>query len=565
MRETISARRLTLLLSVAQVALALLLAGLGELALLYSGPTAPDPPFAAALFVIGAWVYGAAGVIAWLRRPSSLMGLLLTAGAFVWLLAGLNNTTVPALVAAGQIVQTLPIALLIHLLLAFPSGRLRSTAARVTTLAAYVISLVGQIPIYLFRAGPLMAADRPDLVDAGRWTQRGFGAIVVLATCALLARRLLAVTPAQRRVLAPLSLYGIVAVLVIPLNSLLSELIDDPLTRATVQLTVMGLMPVAFVLAASLGGFARTGDVEELGAQLGAAGRARLGDLLADTLGDRSLALLFRVPDTDGWVNGDGVPTVPPSANGRRGVVEVELAGETIGAIVYDATLLTRPAEVREAARVVALALDRERLTVELRVSRARLVEASDTERRRIARDLHDGLQSRLVLLAVQAGVIGGEANQLHDEIQTAIDELRALVHGVMPAELTERGLAAAVEALADRMPTAVALEFESAHDDRLPPLVESTGYFVVSEALVNAVKHARADELGVSLRCGADDWLRIEVRDNGIGGARIGRNGGGAGLRSMVDRVEALGGRLRIDSATGAGTNVRVELPCGS
>ncbi len=435
-----------------------------------------------------------------------------------------------------------------------------------TVVAAYVISLVGQIPIYIWRAGsPLLVADRPDLVDAGRWVQRGFGAIVVLSACVLLARRFQAATPEQRRVLAPLSLYGIVAVLVIPLNSLLSELIDDPLTRANVQLTVMGLVPVAFVLAASLGGFARTGDVEELGAQLGTGGRRRLNDLLAETLGDRSLELLFRVPDTDGWVNGDGVFTVPPSANGRRGVVEVELAGETIGAIAYDATLLTRPQEVQEAAHVVALALDRERLTVELRVSRARLVEASDTERRRIARDLHDGLQSRLVLLAVQAGVVGGEADRLQSEIQTAIDELRALVDGVMPAELTERGLAAAVEALADRMPTAVALTFESAHEERLPPLVESTGYFVVSEALVNAVKHARADELAVSLRCGADDWLRIEISDNGIGGARVGRAGAGHGLRSMVDRVEALGGRLRIDSATGAGTRVRVELPCGS
>ncbi len=118
-RAAIPARRLTLLLAIAQVMLAVLLAGLGELALLYSGADAPDPPFAAALFVIGAWTYAAAGAVAWVRRPSSLMGLLLTAGAFLWLAAGLNNTDVPALVAAGQIVQTLPIALLIHLLLAF--------------------------------------------------------------------------------------------------------------------------------------------------------------------------------------------------------------------------------------------------------------------------------------------------------------------------------------------------------------------------------------------------------------------------------------------------------------
>jgi signal transduction histidine kinase len=108
-------------------------------------------------------------------------------------------------------------------------------------------------------------------------------------------------------------------------------------------------------------------------------------------------------------------------------------------------------------------------------------------------------------------------------------------------------------------MPIEVALDVAGL-ERRLPPAVESTGFFVVSEALVNAVKHARASELAVTLRRGPEDRLSIEVRDDGIGGA-----GNGNGTRSIADRVEALGGRLRIDSATGAGTCVRVELPCGS
>jgi signal transduction histidine kinase len=552
------ARRLTLVLGVVQVAVAALLLGLTELALLYSGP-GPSPPWVAAGLVGGAWVYAGAGVVAWLRRPGSLMGLLMTAGAFAWIAAGLRDTDVSALAAVGLVLQTVPLALVIHLLLAFPSGRVRSGPARATVLAAYAVALIGQIPLYLFAAsGPLQLADRPDLFDAGRWVQRSAGALVVLATCVLLARRLRALAPAQRRVLAPLSLYGIVAVLLIPVSSALGDVLSDSLAKEVVQVSVLGCVPIAFVVAASRGGFARTGEIDDLGALLGNGGRTELSDVLAATLGDDTVELLFRVPGERGWVNSAGVAAIPPAASGGRGVVEVELAGETIGAIVYDATLLTRPDEVREAARIVALALDRERLTVELRASRARLVEAGDAERRRIARDLHDGLQSRLVLLAVQAGVARGSTAELREGIETAIDELRALVHGVMPAELTERGLPAAVKGLADRMPIDVALDV-AGFERRPSPAVESTAYFVAAEAMVNAVKHAHAARLTVTLARAAER-LSIDVRDDGIGGA-----GSGNGIRSMTDRVEALGGKLRIDSALGAGTRVTVELPCAS
>jgi signal transduction histidine kinase len=550
-------RRLTLVLSVAQVAAATVILGVVELALMYSG-AGPSPPWVAALFVAGAWVYAGAGVLAWLRRPGSLMGLLMTAGAFAWLLAGLVNTNVSALVAIGLVVTTVPVALIIHLLLAFPSGRVRG-GARATVLATYAVALIGQVPLYLFApGGPLQVADRPGLVEAGHWVQRSAGVLVVLSTCWLLARRLVALAPQQRRVLAPLSLYGIVAVLIVPLGSAFGDIAGDPVTKAAIQLSVLGLVPVAFVVAASRGGFARTGEIDDLGALLGDAGRTELADLLAATLGDGTVELLFRVPGAEGWVNSAGVTAIPPAASDRRGVVAVELAGETIGAIVYDATLLTRPDEVRQAARIVALSLDRERLTVELRASRARLVEAGDAERRRIASDLHDGLQSRLVLLAVQAGVTRGSTTELREGIEAAIDELRALVHGVMPAELTERGLPAAVKGLADRMPVVVVLDV-AGFEQRPSPAVESTAFFVTAEAMVNAVKHAHATELTVTLVRNRQQLL-IEVRDDGIGGA-----GSGHGIRSMTDRVEALGGSLQIESALGAGTEVRVELPCAS
>ncbi|MDW5598403.1 sensor histidine kinase [Conexibacter stalactiti] len=556
-------RRQALTLAVGQVAAGALIAGLVELALFYSGNDDP-PAWPAVLYVAGAWIYVAAGTVAWLRRPGSRIGLLMTIGGFAWLGAGLINTSVPALVAAGSIVQTVPIAILVHLLLAFPSGRLRGTAERVTVAGIYGVSLVLQAPRYLLAPGPLQIDEDPQLLDVAAWTQRGVATAFVLVACALLLRRLRDAPPAQRRVLGPLSLYGAVAALAMPLGAGIVDLLDGrgAILLSCVQMGLTAGVTVFFAIAVSRGGFARTGQIEELGARLGGeeGRREGLAEVLGETLGDSSLELLFRVPGEQSWVNGAGVATVPPAASTRRGVAKVQLGDETIGAIVYDATLLTRSDEVREAAQIVALALDRERLTVELRASRARLVEAGDEERRRIARDLHDGLQSRLVLLAVQAGVAPGTSSELREGIEVAIDELRALVHGVMPAELTERGLPAAVNELADRMPIDVVLEV-AGFERRPSPAVESTAFFVTAEAMVNAVKHARADELTVTLAHG-ERALRIEVRDDGTGGAGA-RSGNG--IRSIADRVEALGGRLRIDSATGAGTRVMVELPCAS
>lgn len=269
-------RRLTLVVGAAQVAIAALILGVIELAAFYTGP-APREGWVAALFVVVAWVYAGAGVVALLRRPGSLMGLLMTAGSFAWLLSALTNAHLEALVALGLIFTTVPLALVIHLLLAFPSGRLRTRSARVITIAAYLLALIGQAPLYLFAAeGPLSVAARPDLAAAGHTVGRSIGALLVLSTAVLLARRLRALPPAQQRVFAPLSIYGILAVLLIPVSSALTQAFSDPVTHTVIQLCMLGLVPVAFVVAALRGGFAHTGEAEELGTLLGDGGRGEL-------------------------------------------------------------------------------------------------------------------------------------------------------------------------------------------------------------------------------------------------------------------------------------------------
>lgn len=542
------------------IAVAALFAAGAELVLMMQPPAAH---WAAALFPAGALVYVAAGLIAWTRRPSSRLGFLLVVGGGVLLLSGLVNTGVEALVAVGQLTRILGIAVIIHLLIGFPTGRLHTRAARLVVASGYVVCLIFELPIRLLSPdGPLSVADRPEVVSTAITVLRVAGALLVLATAALLVGRLRRATPEQRRVLAPLSGYGIFALLIVQWGSEVARWLFDGggLTLVVIQLTVIALVPVAFAVAASRGGFARTADIAELGSWLGAEESARpaLRQALADTLGDSSLQLLFRLPGDDGLVDDSGAAVSRPAPGGARGLVDIELGGEPVGAIVYDAVLLDRPADIREAGRVIALALDRERLVVELRASRSRLVAAADDERRRIARDLHDGLQSRLVFLAVQAGT-GADAGTLRTGIEAAIDELRDLVEGVMPTQLTELGLPAAVEDLADRLPTPIVLRV-AGFEQRLAPAVETAAYFIVSEAIVNAVKHAGSTTLAVSLER-AGGKLSIEVADGGAGGARV---GGGNGMRGMDDRVAALGGLLAVESA-GDGTRVKAVIPCAS
>jgi signal transduction histidine kinase len=199
--------------------------------------------------------------------------------------------------------------------------------------------------------------------------------------------------------------------------------------------------------------------------------------------------------------------------------------------------------------------------------ARQRIIAAADEERRRIERDLHDGAQQRLVAVALTLGLAESQlesdpANaarliaQAREEAQLAIKELRDLARGIHPAVLSERGLCAALEALATRSPVPVAVV--GVPEAPLDPSVEVAAYFVTAEALTNVAKYAHASEACVELSVD-DARLRVEVRDDGRGGAELET---GSGLRGLRDRVEALDGRFELDSPPGAGTRVTVEIP---
>jgi signal transduction histidine kinase len=209
------------------------------------------------------------------------------------------------------------------------------------------------------------------------------------------------------------------------------------------------------------------------------------------------------------------------------------------------------------------VAEERERARAQVHV---RLVEAADEERRRVVRDLHDGAQQRLVHAVItlklarraleegsdDAGELVGEGLE---QAEAAVSALRELAHGILPAVLTRRGLQAGVESLTTRVSLPVAVDVCS---DRFPPAIEATAYFVVSEALTNAVKHSDADRAEVW--AGVEDGaLRVDVRDDGAGGARLDR---GEGLQGLEDRLDALDGELLVQSPPDGGTLVRAVLP---
>jgi PAS domain S-box-containing protein len=252
-----------------------------------------------------------------------------------------------------------------------------------------------------------------------------------------------------------------------------------------------------------------------------------------------------------------GFETVRLHRDGRELDVEISAAPirDATGAIVGAMAILSDIS-------------DRRRQEEELRASRARIVQAGDDARRKLERNLHDGAQQRLVALSVSLRLAEAKLSSAdpdsaaatlagaREELGLALEELRELARGIHPAILTDHGLAAAVRALVARMPLPVEVELA---EEQLPPQVEAALYYVVAESLANVVKYAGASSARVRLEVNDDGIVAAEVADDGVGGADPAR---GSGLRGLVDRVEALDGRLVLDSPAGGGTRVRVEVP---
>jgi signal transduction histidine kinase len=305
----------------------------------------------------------------------------------------------------------------------------------------------------------------------------------------------------------------------------------------------------------------------------GVASPEQVEEVLREALRDPTLELLFWLPESQVYVDRSGLRAIEPGLYDARARTQVEHGDTRLGLLLHDPALLERRELLRSVLGAGGLAVEIARLRVEVRVqlaevraSRARLLAAGYEERRRVERDLHDGAQQRLVsfglsLRLLQRGlvqnnpVLAAALDEAVEELERAILSLRALARGVRPAQL-DQGLGAALQDLARRSPVPVELDLT---DGRLPGDIEAAAYFVACEAVTNSIKHAGASQLTVRT-ARENGHLVVRVEDDGIGGARLVEGGG---LTGLADRVDAHGGRLRVDDRAGGGTVVEAELPC--
>jgi signal transduction histidine kinase len=559
--------------------------GLGALALVFTSEFDKDKTATLVFGPLIGWSFIGTGLYAWWRRPHNHFGFLMTAVGFGWFAGSLFDSSSPGVFAAGLLFQALPFGFLIHLLLAFPEGRLEGRLAKGLALWAYLEVTVLQVANVLVQdtttgdchciANPLLVTHDKRLADAVVGFQAITSAIGLTVIAWFLWHRWRTSAAPQRRALGPMYLAGALTMVLTAISLTANVASFDNSVEAAVDLftkVTLLAVPFGFLVGLMRSRLARGGGVSDLMTRVGAGETARPRELLAEALEDPTLEIAYWLPDGEVYVSEDGQEIELPGGDGSRSVTEVAHDGRRVAAIVHDPALDDSRDHVRAAGAAVVLALENERLDAELRArleelraSRERLVRAGLDERRALERDLHDGAQQRLVSLRLALGLASkaedpAASRRLVEgalgELDAALAELRELARGIHPGVLTDHGLEPALSALADRAPLPVRVEADAG---RLPAAVESAAYFTVAEALTNVAKYSQAHQASVSLTCRNGHAL-IEVRDDGVGGADPRR---GTGLSGLSDRLAALGGRLDLDSPAGAGTVLRAEIPC--
>jgi signal transduction histidine kinase len=471
----------------------------------------------------------AVGLLTWGRRPESGVGPIATAAGFAWFAGTFGGWAL--------YLHRGPLA---HLVVSYPSGLARSRLERAAVAAAY-----GYAAIY-----PIAANDYATI---------GFAAGMV----AVSLRRYAAAGGPERRargssVAAALALASVLAL------SAATQLANADIDRAVLWVYDVVVLLVVLGLAADLiwGRWARaavTGLVVDLG-EPGTAGTLR--DRLARALGDPTLAVGYFLPEQSRYVDEAGRPFELPVAEAGRAVTPLVEAGRPVAALVHDSAVLDDPDLVGAVASAARLAVSNARLQAEVRArvaeveaSRLRIVQAADAQRRRLERELREGAERRLAHMAELLEECGPRLAGVRADLLVARAKLREFARGIHPAILTDAGLAAALGELSERSPVPIKLAVPAG---RWPPAIEAAAYFVCSEALTNVAKYAQASRVSVLLAENADR-LSIRVVDDGIGGADPSH---GSGLHGLRDRIEALSGRLRVDSPPGRGTRITAEVP---
>jgi signal transduction histidine kinase len=534
-----------------------------------------------------------------IHRPGNRLAVLLLVYAACIAGLSLQGASDPVLHSIGVLFDAPVFLVGFYLVFAFPRGYVAGTLERVLLAAVAWALLASFVPWFFFSpvvsggaplagcnancpSNGLMIADRPGIAGGFGTFEEYLSVIVGAAIVAGVVYRLATSTRPRRRALLPV--YLPVLLLTIPfvvLHAVEAQLVS--LTPGSIDrigwLVTTGRVALSFgflfaiwqaMLAAGL-------TLETILSRLGRRRDAReLRDVVAEALDDPELELAIEVGRGTGFFvdsNGD-LMHVQRTAEGHS-ATPLQRDGETVAYIVHDAELETDPELVRAAGQSVLLALENGRLeselrskTAELRTSRGRIVAASDAERRKLERDLHDGAQQRLMAIQVKLSLLRDriddeelieDLDEIGADASAAVAELRSLAHGIYPTVLRERGLADGVRSYARVFP--LGIEVVDAGVGRCTPEVEAAVYFCSIEAVQNAVKHAGPDARVIVRFARSNGSIRFSIEDDGPGFDTTAASDG-MGLTNMRDRVGAAGGEIEIVSSPGEGTRVRGTVP---
>jgi signal transduction histidine kinase len=533
------------------------------------------------LSVLVGWAFAGSGLYVWGRRPENRLGPLMTLVGCVYLIGQiLTQAHAPSLFTSGMWVGDAWVVFFVLFLLSFPHGRLTSKFDLVV-ISMFAIMAVPLELLWLFFFDPGGSKNAllvwPNASVAGHVdsVQR---ALVVTASVVLavrLSRRWILASPPLRRALVPV-LVGSAAIL---LGSVLVGLDKFHVEFETARWLVLGAyiaIPLV-VMAGILRSRLARSTVGDLFVELrDDPAPADLRDVLADALRDPSLTLAYWLPEFGSYADHEGQPIELPSPDGGQRMTPIDRDGVHVAALLHDPALADEPELLDAVTAAAGIAIENGRLQAELKArleelrgSRARVIEAEQKERQRLERNLHDGAQQRLIALSLELSRLEDQLQGDPDvserlsfarrEIAASLGELREVAHGIHPAVVSGHGLDVALEQLVARAPVPIRLTLRVG--ERLPEQLEVAAYYLVSESLANLGKYAEASSATVEVTR-SEGQLLVEVVDDGIGGADTER---GSGLRGLADRVEALGGRLRVWSPAGGGTRVRAEIPCAS
>jgi signal transduction histidine kinase len=520
------------------------------------------------------------GLIAWWRRPASRLGGLMITAGFAMGLSTLQFADHDLLYTLGSALDLLPAALFLHVYLAFPDGRVRTRVERALVGASYALTIgpqLAKMALGEFGGNNLLRVwDAPEARALVQQVQLVSLSVALLLGAGVLAVRRRHEGRPRRRSLAllvdsfALGLVTAAMLFVVGAFGVFAPAFQ-PLQRTT--LAVIGLSPFAFLIGlvdARLARSAVGGLIIALRADLAP---SELRTALARALRDQTLTLAYWLPDFHSYADLDGRPVTVPDEGGRATTI-IDRGGGPVAALLHDPALYDEPDLLSAVTAAAGIALENGRLHAQLRArleelrgSRARLIDAGQQERKRLERNLHDGAQQRLVALSLELSMLQQQlaadpeararVEHAREEIARSLTELRDVARGIHPAVLTGHGLEVALESMVARAPVPVRLLVTL--DGRLEEPLEVAAYYVVSESLANIGKHAQATTASVEV-AQRDGDLVVQVVDDGVGGADTER---GTGLRGLADRVEALGGRLRVWTPSGGGTRVRAEIPC--